>query len=47
MLKKARNLNLPVDLTPQLFNAVVIPVLLYGCEKFVPGHHQNIEKIIL
>ena len=47
MLKKSRNLNLPVNLTSQLFDVVVIPVILYGCEIFAPGSHQDIEKVNL
>ena len=32
LLAKSHNLNLPVDLQLQLFDQVILPVLLYGCE---------------
>ena len=32
MLVKARNLDLPIDIQCKLFEAVVFPTLLYGCE---------------
>ena len=32
ILKKSRKLNLPIDLQIDLFDTIVAPVLLYGCE---------------
>ena len=32
LLKKCRKLDLPVDLQLELFDKIVTPVLLYGCE---------------
>ena len=32
LLKKARNMQLPVDSQVELFNKLVKPILLYGCE---------------
>ena len=32
ILKKSRKLNLPIDLQIELFDTMVAPVLLYGCE---------------
>jgi hypothetical protein len=38
-LKKSRKLNLPIDLQIELFDTMVAPVLLYGCE--VWGSENN------
>ena len=32
LLKKARYLNLPIDIQLELFDATVLPIMLYGCE---------------
>jgi hypothetical protein len=32
ILKKCRNLNLPVDIQLELFDTMVLPVAMYGCE---------------
>jgi hypothetical protein len=32
LLSKAGNLHLPVDITCNLFDILVLPILLYGCE---------------
>ena len=32
VIKKARKENLPIDLQFDLFDKIVIPVILYGCE---------------
>ena len=47
LLRKARKLNLPVDLVSQLFDVMVSPVLLYGCEIYAPYPHFEIERIHL
>jgi hypothetical protein len=39
ILKKSRKLNLPIDLQIELFDTMVAPVLLYGCE--VWGSENN------
>ena len=44
MLAKARNLDLPIDIQCKLFEAVVIPTLLYGCEVW---GFQNIDMLEL
>ena len=47
LLWKARKLNLPVDLVSQLFDVIVLSVLLYGCEIFAPYPHLEIKIIYL
>ena len=32
LLKRIRNLNIPIDLQLHLFDHVILPVALYGCE---------------
>ena len=44
MLVKARNLDLPIDIQCKLFEAVVFPTLLYGCEVW---GFQNIDMLEL
>ena len=39
ILKKCRNLNLPVDIQLELFDTIVLPVVMYGCE--VWGFEKN------
>jgi hypothetical protein len=39
ILKKCRNLNLPVDIQLELFDTMVLPVVIYGCE--VWGFKKN------
>ena len=47
LLKKSKKHGLPTDLTLELFDSMVAPVLLYGCE--IWGHEQNacIERLQL
>ena len=39
ILKKCRHLNLPVDIQLELFDTMVLPVVMYGCE--VWGFEKN------
>jgi len=32
VVKKSRKLNLPESIQLHLFNSIVVPILLYGCE---------------
>ena len=37
-----QDLHLPIDIQQELYNALVAPILLYGCEVW---GHQNVESI--
>ena len=41
ILKKSRKLNLPIDLQIELFDTMVAPVLLYGCEVWGSENDDN------
>ena len=43
---KIRNLSIPVDLQLQLFDALVLPILTYGCEIWGFGNNHMLEKSI-
>ena len=45
LLQKARKLNLAVDLVSQLFDVMVFPVLLYGCEIYALYPHLEMGGI--
>ena len=54
LLQKVKILKLPIDITCQLYNACVIPVLLYGSEIWgfsdldkVEKFHRNFYRIVL
>ena len=42
MISRVENLQLPLDLQLELYNKLVLPVLLYGCEIW---GHDNLEKM--
>ena len=47
ILKRSRQLNLPIDLQLHLFNAIVLPTVLYGCEVWAPEDCVLLEKLQL
>ena len=47
LLRKARNMHLPIDLQIELLNKLVKPVLLYGCEVWGFGNVEVIERVQL
>ena len=47
LIKKVRNLSLPIDIQIDLFKKTVKPVLLYGCEIWGFGNIDMIERIQL
>ena len=47
LLKQARTLQLPTDLQIELFNKLVKPILLYGCEIWGAGNTEVIERVQL
>ena len=47
LLKKARDLLLPIDLQIELFQKTIKPILLYGCEVWGFGDLSVIERVQL
>lgn len=47
LLKKIRNLSLPFDVQIDLFDKMIKPILLYGCELWGVGNVDIIEKVQL
>jgi len=45
MIGKARKLGLPVDIQTHLFNALILPILLYGSEVWGFSKLDEIEKV--
>ena len=47
LLKKIRLLDLPLDIQTDLFNKIIKPILLYGCELWGVGNIESIERVQL
>ena len=47
LITKARKLNLPVDIQLHLFDTLVVPILLYGCEIWGHENYAILEKLHL
>jgi hypothetical protein len=47
VVKKSRKLNLPVSIQLHLFNSMVVPILLYGCEVWGIENLQILEQFQL
>ena len=47
VVKKSRKLNLPVSIQLHLFNSMIVPILLYGCEVWGIEKIQIIEQLQL
>ncbi|MEW8546328.1 MAG: reverse transcriptase family protein [Candidatus Thiodiazotropha sp.] len=47
LLKKIRCLNLPYDIQIDMFNKMIKPILLYGCEIWGVGNFDVLERIQL
>ena len=47
LLRKIRVLNLPVEMQIALFNKLIKPILLYGCEIWAVGNIDVIERVQL
>ena len=47
LLRKIRILNLPLEMQFDLFNKVIKPILLYGCEILGFGNIDTIERVQL
>ena len=46
-LSKSRKLHLPVDIQLQLFDSMLIPILLYGSEVTGFGKHNILERLCI
>ena len=47
LMKKIRNLDLPIDIQIDLFNKTIKPILLYGCELWGTGNIDMLERVQL
>ena len=47
LIKRTRTLELPIDLQIELFDKMVKPVLLYGCEIWGFGNVEIIDRVFL
>ena len=47
LLRKIRVLNLPIEMQIDLFNKLIKPILLYGCEIWVIGNIDILERVQL
>ena len=47
LLRRSRQLDLPIDLQLELFDSLIMPMLLYGCENWGFENITMIEKIHL
>ena len=47
LIAKCRKFDLPIDLQLQLFDALVVPILLYGCEVWGYNNTEQVEKLHL
>ncbi len=47
LIGKCRNLGLPIDLQFELFDRMIVPIILYGCEVWGPEHYIETEKLHL
>lgn len=47
MLRKCRSLGLPIDLQLQMFDTMVAPILLYGCEVWGYSNNNTVESLFL
>ena len=43
LLERAKKLRLPIDITCELFDRVVTPILLYGCEVWDMSDIRDVE----
>ncbi len=47
LIGKCRKLGLPIDLQLELFEWMIVPIMLYGCEVWGPENYIQTEKLHL
>ena len=47
MLRKCRSLGLPIDIQLKMFDTMVYPILLYGCEVWGYENNAAVESFFL
>ena len=47
LLSKCRRLDLPVNIRRELFDSLVIPIMLYACEVWGAGKIESLERLHL
>ena len=45
LLRRSRQLDLPLDIQVELFDTLIMPILTYGCEVWGVQNLNSIEKI--
>ena len=45
LFKRIRNLNIPIDIQLYLFDHVILPIALYGCEIWGFENSQIVENL--
>ena len=43
LITKSRRLDVPIDITLDLFDKLVLPILIYGCEVWGNSNLQSID----
>ncbi len=47
LIGKCRKQSLPIDLQLELFDRMIVPIMLYGCEVWGPENYIETEKLHL
>ena len=47
IMKKSRKLNLPIDIQIEMFDTMVLPILMYGCEIWGFANNSMLETFCL
>ena len=45
--RKLRNISIPIDLQFKLFDTLILPILIYGCEIWGYENTKQLEKLHL
>ncbi len=47
LIGKCRKLGFPIDLQLELFDRMIVPIMVYGCEVWGPENYIETENYIL